>query len=115
MILLRSVTIVAVAATALPQQAEPSAILDYGALGLVFALAMALVRVIERLIDRMGHNSKNGTVQVLQRVEAALNATTTALALIQKGQQQAHGSMDDVVKEFRETLRRIELGQKEAA
>lgn len=110
MILLRSAAAVTAIAIALPQEL-PGNPAEYGTLGVVFALAMGLVRIVERLIDRSTGNGRNGEIRCLERLEASLNATTTALHLLADRQksdcERAQKEREDVLRLLRRILDRM--------
>ena len=76
-------------------QTFPEALLEWGVLGGLVVVALALVRVVERRIDRKNGNSwaqvvSANTEQVRELrqdivgLSASINAMTTILALLQK-------------------------------
>ncbi len=96
---------------AMPQNVLPQQdLVGYGTFGLVLGLVLALLRVAERLIDRKnGH----GLATTLKHLDASLNATTTALAVIKERQAQSDSNMGDVktcLTNIESALDRIERG-----
>ena len=76
-------------------QGFPAAMLEWGVLGGLVMVALALVRVIERKIDRkngtsLGQIVAANTDQVrelrhdMRRLDDSINATTTVLSVLQK-------------------------------
>lgn len=76
-------------------QGFPAAVLEWGVLGGLVMVALALVRLVERKIDRkngtsLGQIIAANTEQVrelrqnIERLDSSMNSTTTVLSVLQK-------------------------------
>jgi hypothetical protein len=91
---------------------SPNDLTGYAIFGTIVGVILGGFRTVEWIVNRRNGRSANSELrhvaECLERVESALNAQTTAMALIAERQKSAHKRMDGAVDKITDRLKDIE-------